>query len=330
MTKKYSLLTVGNAIIDILVNVEEDFLVQQKLDKSAMLLIDAEQSKDLYSKVNGATEMSGGSAANTAVAYGKFGGSTSYIGSIAKDQFGTIFTHDMQAANVDYSPVYVTGKPTSQSIILVTPDGERTMNTYLGASLDLAPEHIVDAQILAAKVIYFEGYLWYQPPARAAFGYIADLVKNTDTKISVSLADQFCVDNFRDDFTALIADGTIEIIFGNEDEINALYETKDFDTAMAANAKTGVLSFITRGDKGAVVQKGDFYRAVDVEPVANIVDLSGGGDIFAAGALFGLESGLSLVDCASLGCVAAREVIQTVGSHTRVDMVQVAKDAGLL
>lgn len=169
MTKKYSLLTVGNAIIDILVNVNEDFLVQEKLDKSGMLLIDAEQSEDLYSKVGDATEISGGSAANTAVAYGKFGGSTSYIGTIADDQFGTIFAHDMSGAGVDYDPIYVTGKPTSQSIILVTPDGERTMNTYLGASLDLAPEHIDDEQILAAKIIYFEGYLWYQPPCPCCF-----------------------------------------------------------------------------------------------------------------------------------------------------------------
>lgn len=330
MTKKYELLTVGNAIIDILVNVEEDFLVDQKLDKSAMKLVDADESNELYSKVGRATEKSGGSAANTAVGFGYFGGKGSYIGTIAKDQFGRVFKHDMDASGVHYDPIYVEGKPTSQSIILVTPDGERTMNTYLGASTDLGPEHINSEQILASKVIYFEGYLWYQPPAKQAFDHIAKLVKDTDTKISVSLADQFCVDNFRDSFKGLIEDGTIEILFGNEDEIKALYQVETFEEAMAENAKTGVLSFITRGANGAVAQKGDVTEYASVDPVFDIVDLTGAGDMFASGALYGLEKGLSLADCAQLGCVAAREVIQHMGPHPKVNIIDVAKTAGLL
>lgn len=330
MTHKYDLLTVGNAIIDILVNVEEEFLVAQNLDKSAMKLVEADESNALYAKVGEATERSGGSAANTAVGFGYFGGKASYIGTIAKDQFGTIFKHDMDASGVEYTPIYVEGKPTSQSIILVTPDGERTMNTYLGASTDLGPEHIDDALILSSKVVYFEGYLWYQPPAKAAFDHIAKLTKGTDTKISVSLADQFCVDGFRDSFAGLIADGTIEILFANEDEIKALYQVDTFDEAMAKNAKTGVLSFVTRGANGAMAQQGDVTVHASVDPVLNIVDLTGAGDMFAAGALYGLEHGLSLADCAQLGCVAAREVIQHMGPHPQVDIVAVAKKAGLL
>lgn len=330
MTKKYELLSVGNAIIDIIVNVEDQFLIDQKLEKSAMTLIDAQQTAKLYSKVDEAIEKSGGSAANTAIGFGKFGGNVNYIGTIAKDQFGTIFHHDMNAANVDYSPIYIDDKPTSQSIILVTPDGERTMNTFLGASTDLGPEHIVKEQILAAKVVYFEGYLWYQPPARKAFGLIADMVKDTDIKIAVSLADQFCVDNFRDDFKSLIADGTIEILFGNDDEIKALYQTNNFDDAMAANAKTDVLSFITRGAQGAVAQKGDKMTAVAVEPVSNIVDLSGAGDVFAAGVLYGLSIDLSHEDSTKLGCMAAREVIQTLGPHPQVDILKLGQQVGLL
>ncbi|PCI86330.1 MAG: adenosine kinase [Hyphomicrobiales bacterium] len=330
MSHKYDLLTVGNAIIDILVTVEEEFLVEQKLDKSAMKLVDADESKALYSKVGEATERSGGSAANTAVGYGYFGGKASYIGTIAKDQFGTIFNHDMDASGVDYTPIYVEGKPTSQSIILVTPDGERTMNTYLGASTDLGPEHIDKELILSAKTVYFEGYLWYQPPAKAAFDHIAKLTKGTDTKISVSLADQFCVDNFRDSFKGLIDDGTIEILFANEDEIKALYQVDTFEEAMAENAKTGVLSFITRGANGAVAQQGDVTEYASVDPVFDIVDLTGAGDIFAAGALYGLEHGMSLADSTQLGCVAAREVIQHMGPHPKVDIISVAKKAGLL
>lgn len=330
MSHKFQLLTVGNAIIDILVNVEEKFLVEQKLDKSAMKLVDADESNALYSKVGRATEKSGGSSANTAVGFGYFGGDAAYIGTIAKDQFGYVFKHDMDASGVFYEPIYVKGKPTSQSIILVTPDGERTMNTYLGASTDLGPEHIDDELILSAKTIYFEGYLWYQPPAKAAIDHIAKLVKNTETKISVSLADQYCVDNFRDSFKSMIEDGTIEILFGNEDEIKALYQVDNFDEAMAENAKTGVLSFITRGANGAVAQQGDVTEYASVDPVFNIVDLTGAGDLFAAGALFGLENGLSLGKCAALGCVAAREVIQHLGPHPQVDIVKIAKDAGLL
>lgn len=330
MSKKYELLTVGNAIIDILVNVEEEFLVEQKLDKSAMKLVNADESNALYDKVGRATEKSGGSAANTAVGFGYFGGNASYIGTIAKDQFGRVFKHDMDASGVHYEPIYVKGKPTSQSIILVTPDGERTMNTYLGASTDLGPEHIVEAQILASKIIYFEGYLWYQPPAKLAFDHIAKLVKDTDTKISVSLADQFCVHNFRDSFMGLIDDGTIEILFGNEDEIKALYQVDSFDEAMALNAKKGVISFITRGANGAVAQHGDILEYASVDPVFDIVDLTGAGDIFASGALYGLEKGLSLGDCAQLGCVAAREVIQHMGPHPTVDIVKIAKAAKLL
>ncbi len=330
MTKKYELLTVGNAIIDILVTVDEQFLIDQKLEKSAMKLIDEQETASLYSKVGEATEKSGGSAANTAIGFGKFGGSVSYIGTIAKDQFGTVFNHDMNAANVDYQPIFIDDKPTSQSIILVTPDGERTMNTYLGASTDLGPEHIVKEQILAAKVIYFEGYLWYQPPARKAFGLIAEMVKDTDIKIAVSLADQFCVDNFRDDFKALIADGTIEILFGNEDEIKALYQTESFDDAMADNAKTGVLSFITRGAEGAEAQRGSEMAQASVDPVYNIVDLTGAGDIFASGALYGLSIGLNLENCTKLGCLAAREVIQHMGPHPRVDIIKLGQQAGLI
>ncbi len=330
MSEKYSLLTIGNAIIDVLVKVDEAFISDNGLEKSAMKLIDEAETAALYAKVGEATERSGGSAANTAVGYGMFGGNACYIGTIADDQFGVIFSHDMKAANVAYDPIYVEGKPTSQSLILVTPDGERTMNTYLGASLDLGAEHIDKALILNSKTIYFEGYLWYQPPARAAFSHIVELIKGSDVKISVSLADQFCVDGFRDDFTQLINDGTIDIIFANEDEIKALYQCDDFDAALAENAKTGVLSFITRGGKGAVVQQGDVLERVGVDAVSNIVDLTGAGDVFASGALFGLEQGLSLSDCARLGCVAAREVIQHMGPHPKVDIIKVAKNAGLL
>ena len=329
MSRKYSLLTVGNAIIDILVKVEENFIGDNGLDKSAMKLVDAKETAELYAKVDEATERSGGSAANTAVGYGVLGGKAAYIGTIAKDQFGTIFSHDMKAAKVAYNPIYVEGKPTSQSIILVTPDGERTMNTYLGASLDLSPEHIDKEIILQSDVIYFEGYLWYQPPARLAFDHIVELIKGTDIKIAVSLADQFCVDAFRDDFKNLIANGTIDIIFGNEDEIKALYEVSDFDTAMQENAKTNVLSFITRGAKGAVAQHGSISETVSVDPVSNIVDLTGAGDIFASGALCGLERGLDLSKSAMLGCIAAREVIQHMGPHPTVDLIKLVEQANL-
>lgn len=327
---KYEVLTIGNAIIDILVNVDESFIAENGLDKSAMKLVDENETESLYKKVGEAVEKSGGSAANTAVGYGVFGGSASYIGTIAKDQFGKIFKHDMDVAKVAYEPIYVEGKPTSQSIILVTPDGERTMNTYLGASLELSPEHIVKQQILASKTIYFEGYLWYQPPARKAFSHIVELIKGTDIKIAVSLADQFCVDNFRDDFKALIKNGTIDILFGNGDEFKALYEVKEFDDILTANAKTNVLSFITRGADGAVAQKGNEIAHASVDPVFDIVDLTGAGDIFASGALYGLEHGLTLENSAKLGCVAAREVIQHMGPHPKVNLVEVAQQAGLL
>ncbi|MEK9754746.1 MAG: adenosine kinase [Rhodospirillaceae bacterium] len=311
----YDVLGIGNAIVDILAHAEDDFLKAQGLDKGAMALVDAERSAELYAKVGPAVECSGGSAANTIAGIASLGGRAAFIGKVADDQLGGVFRHDITALGVAFTtPPATDGTPTATSLVLVSPDAERTMQTYLGACVGLTPEDIDEAMVGAAAVTYLEGYLWDPPAAKEAFRKAAAVAHTKGRKVSLSLSDAFCVKRHRADFLKLIS-GHVDILFANEDEITSLYQVNEFDAALQAVRGHCDIVALTRGPKGSVVLSGDEVHVVDADPVARLVDTTGAGDAYAAGFLYGLSKGDDLARCAHIGNVAAGEVIQRLGAR---------------
>jgi len=314
-TAKYDVLGIGNAIVDILAHAEDDFLSAEGLDKGAMALVDAARAAQLYAKVGPAVECSGGSAANTIAGLASLGGRGAFIGKVADDELGQIFRHDIRALGVSFeTPPATDGAPTATSLVLVSPDAERTMQTYLGACVELGPDDISEDEIAAAQVTYLEGYLWDPPAAKEAFLKAAAIAHDKGRQVSLSLSDAFCVERHRGDFLELIS-GHVDILFANEDEINSLYQADEFDAALQAVRGHCDIVALTRGPKGSVVLAGDEVHIVDVDPVARLIDTTGAGDAYAAGFLFGLSQGDDLSRCAHIGNVAASEVIQHMGAR---------------
>jgi adenosine kinase len=327
---KYDVLGIGNAIFDVLVQTDEGFLARHGMTKGGMALIDEARATAIYADMGPATEMSGGSAANTIVGVANLGARAAYVGKVRDDQIGRLYTHDIRAAGVAFETKAASGGPaTGCSYILVTPDGERTMNTYLGAAQELMPADIDAAQIAASRIIYLEGYLWDPKSAKEAFVKAAIIAHGAGRQVALTLSDSFCVDRYRDEFLELMRKGTVDLVFANEAELHSLYQTSDFDTALKqlrADAKLGV---VTRSEKGCVVASQDGVVAAPAFPIEKLVDTTGAGDLFAAGFLFGLVRNASFEAAGRLGALAAAEVIQHIGARPQVSLKDLAKQNGL-
>jgi sugar/nucleoside kinase (ribokinase family) len=320
---------IGNAIVDVIAQADDAFLARQGLAKGAMQLIDAARAEALYAEMGPGIEMSGGSAGNTMAGIASLGGKGAYIGKVADDLLGRVYAHDMRATGVRFETAPLKGgAPTARSLILVTPDAQRTMNTFLGACIELGPEDVDRSLIEAAAVTYLEGYLFDPPRAKAAFQKAAEIAHGAGRKVSLTLSDAFCVERYRGEFRALI-EGHIDILFANEAEITALYETKDFDRALAAVRGKCEIAVLTRSERGSFVVTAEKTESVPAVKVAKLVDTTGAGDLYASGFLFGLTHGRDLVTCGRLGSLAAAEVIGHYGARPEASLQTLAKDAGL-
>ncbi|MCX7297349.1 MAG: adenosine kinase, partial [Hyphomicrobiales bacterium] len=327
----YDVLGIGNAIVDVIARAEDDFLAAQGMHKGGMALIDEARAAKIYDAMGPATESSGGSAANTIVGVASFGGRAAFVGKVKDDVLGKAFAHDIRAARVtfDTKPATEGASSTARCYIMVTPDGERTMNTYLGAAQDLKPSDIDEAAVAAAAVIYLEGYLWDPPKAKEAFVKAADIAHRNNRKVALTLSDSFCVDRYRSEFLDLIRKGTVDILFANEHELKSLYETADFDTAAKALRGDAKLAVVTRSEKGCAVISRDGIEAVQAMPIDKVVDVTGAGDLFAAGFLVGHSHGKDHRTSARLGALAAAEVIQHIGARPAVSLKGLAAENGL-
>ena len=315
---------VGNAIVDVISPVEEGFVAAHGLAKGAMTLIDTERALSLYDAMPPGMEMSGGSAANTMVGVASFGGDAAYIGKVRDDQLGEFFRHDMRAAGVDYDvDLSAEGPPTARCLIQVTPDAARTMNTFLGISSLLAPDDVDEALVASGEILYCEGYLWDIDVSKAAIRKAVAAAQAAGRTVSFTLSDGFCVERHHREWLDLV-DGPIDILFGNEVEICTLYETDDFDVAAAAIQGRCRAAFLTRSAKGSVIVTPDEMIEVPAEPVAEVVDTTGAGDLYAAGVLYGWSKGFDLTTCGRLGSIAAAEVIGHMGARPRVSLAALA------
>jgi sugar/nucleoside kinase (ribokinase family) len=326
---RYDVLGIGNAIVDVLARAEDDFLVQQDMRKGAMMLIDEERAGRIYEAMGPAIEISGGSAANTIVGCASFGGRAAFVGKVKDDELGHVFAHDIRAAGVAFdTPPASEGPSTGRCYVLVTADGERTMNTYLGAAQDLHPQDIDPEAIAGAAITYLEGYLWDPKHAKDAFLKAAAAAHHAKRLVALSLSDAFCVGRWRDEFLALVRDGTVDLLFANEAELQSLYQT-DFDTALATLRREARLAVVTRSEKGCVVVSRDQALVVPACAVERVLDTTGAGDLFAAGFLFGLAQGAGHERAASLGALAAAEVIQHLGARPQTSLKALAQERGL-
>ena len=328
---EHDVLCIGNAIVDIIAQCDDDFLVENGIIKGAMNLIDAKRAELLYSRMGPAIEASGGSAGNTAAGIASFGGRAAFFGKVAKDQLGQIYAHDIHAQGVafDTAPLTV-GPPTARSMIFVTPDGERSMNTYLGACVELGPEDVEADKARGAKVTYFEGYLWDPPRAKDAIRLTASHAHAAGREVSMTLSDSFCVERYREEFLDLMRSGTVDIVFANSHEIKSLYQTSSFDEALELIRRDCAMAAVTRSAKGSVIVRGDETVVIQATKVHQVVDTTGAGDLYAAGFLFGYTKGLPLQVCGDLGSLAAGLVIQQVGPRPRQNLKLEAEQAGLL
>jgi sugar/nucleoside kinase (ribokinase family) len=327
---KYDVLGIGNAIFDVLVQTDEGFLATHGMTKGGMALIDEARALSIYRDMGPATEMSGGSAANTIVGIASLGARAAYVGKVRDDQIGRLYSHDIRAAGVAFETAPAVGGPaTGCSYILVTPDGERTMNTFLGAAQELSPGDIDPAQIAAASILYLEGYLWDPKDAKDAFVKASTIAHDAGRQVALTLSDAFCVDRYRDEFFDLMRKGTVDLVFANEAELRSLYQTADFDVALSQLRRDARLAVITRSEKGCVVASGDGVTEVAAFPVDKIVDTTGAGDLFAAGFLFGLVRGVGHENAGRLGALAAAEVIGHIGARPQVSLKELARQNGL-
>jgi len=306
---------IGNAIVDVLSQTDDAFLGAQDLPKGTMTLIDAARAEELYGAMGPAVEVSGGSAANTLAGVAALGGQGAFIGKVRNDQLGGIFRHDIRATGVSFrTPAATEGAPTARCLIFVTEDAQRTMATYLGASVELGPDDLDAALIAGARITYLEGYLWDAPAAKEAFLAAARQAHEAGGKVALSLSDPFCVDRHRDSFVELIG-GHVDILFANEHEIRSLFQVETFDRALQAVRGHCEIAALTRSERGAVILAGEEVHVVDAEPISRVVDTTGAGDLFAAGFLYGYTQGRPLYDCARIGAVAAAEVISHFGAR---------------
>ncbi|MDK2762149.1 MAG: adenosine kinase [Sphingopyxis sp.] len=320
-TARFDVIAIGNAIVDVIARADDALIVAEGLTKGSMRLIDGEEAERLYAAMGPAIEMSGGSAANTLAGMAALGQRCSFIGQVADDQLGHVFTHDLRALGVAYeTPALREGAPTARCLILVTPDGQRTMNTFLGASHLLEQAMIDEAWIADSEILYLEGYLWDPELSRAAMRRAIAVARAAGRKVAFTLSDAFIIDRHGADFRTLIGEGLFDILFANEVEICALAETDDFEAAVAAVAAKVPLLVVTRGEQGALAIADGERTEVAAEPIETVVDTTGAGDLFAAGFLSGQAQGRPIAECLTMGAICAREIIAQVGPRAQTDL----------
>jgi adenosine kinase len=328
---RYDILGFGNAIVDVIALAEDDLLAKHGLNKGGMQLVDEATAQKLYEAMGPTTVVSGGSAANTIIGAASFGCSTAFVGRVKADEPGDMFAHDIRQAKVAFSTAPSTDGPaTARCLVFVTPDGQRTMNTYLGACQNLTEADVDEDMVKHSAITYLEGYLWDPPAAKAAFVKASHIARAAGQRVALTLSDAFCVDRYRDEFLGLIRDGSVQILFANEHELKSLYQTADVDTALGLLRAEKLLAVITRSEKGCVVIEGDTSLAVPAFPVNAVVDTTGAGDLFAAGFLAGLTRAKDIATCARLGALAAAEIIQHIGARPQTDLARLAADNGLV
>ena len=322
---RLDVLAIGNAIVDVIANTDDAFLDAEGLTKGSMRLIDAEEAERLYAHMGPAHQVSGGSAGNTAAGVAALGGRAGFIGQVAPDQLGAFYKHDLTAAGVEFTTEPTDfGIPTARSMILVTPDGHRTMNTFLGAAQHLPASALDEEQIRSAGIIYLEGYLWDPETPRYAMVKAIEISRSAGRKVAFTLSDSFCVDRHREGFNALIDEGRIDILFANEAEIQAMAGVAHVETAVAAFRDKVETLVVTRSEKGALATQRGERADVPAEPVDKVVDTTGAGDLFAAGFLTGQAQGRSLEQSLKLGAIAAAEVISHYGARPEADLKALA------
>jgi sugar/nucleoside kinase (ribokinase family) len=311
----FDVLGIGNAIVDVIAYAEDALLRELYLTKGAMTLVDEARIESLYRRMGPAREVSGGSCANTVAALAALGARTAYVGRVRDDQLGQVFGHDIRAAGVTFTNEPATGGPaTARCLIFVTPDAQRTMQTYLGACVELSPEDVDEDLVARSKVTYLEGYLWDRPEAKAACMKAAEICHRHGNRLALTLSDAFCVDRWRSEFKELV-EKEVDILFANEGEITSLYETEDFDGALQEVRRHVGFAALTRGPKGSVVLRGDEIHVIDAVPPQELLDTTGAGDLYAAGFLRALTMGLDLHACGRLGSMCASAIIAQYGAR---------------
>jgi sugar/nucleoside kinase (ribokinase family) len=331
MTTKYDIVGIGNAIVDILSHTEDNFLARENLHKGSMSLIDEDRAHHIYNVMQSTTVISGGSAANTIVGASQLGTKCAFIGKVKNDDLGHIFEHDLKSIGITYqTPHAHSGPSTARCYVLITPDGERTMNTYLGASQHLG-ENDVDEQIIKnTSIVYLEGYLWDPPEAKKAFLKASDLAHHNNGKVAFTLSDQFCVDRYRDEFVDLLVSKRIDILFANEHELKSLFVTEDIKDALHEIQKIVPLAVVTRSKLGSVIITNEDMKQCPAQPIQQLVDTTGAGDLFASGFLAGLIRQMDLEGCAHLGAMAASEIIQHIGARPETNLLELAQANGFI
>jgi len=330
MTEAVDVLGLGNSLIDIIATTDDSYLDAQDMAKGAMTLIDEDRAEALYAARHEPSIVSGGSAANTIVGVASFGVSSAYIGKVKNDPLGEIFARDIRANGVGFTTSAAAhGPATGRCFVYVTPDGERTMNTFLGASTYLSPGDVDEDLLRSARFVYLEGYMWDRPDAKEAFRKAGKIARAAGNRVSLTLSDSFCVDRFRGEFIDLMRTGVVDTVFANTDEVLSLYQTPHLTEALDALAREGVLGVVTRSEKGSVIVQGDDTTEVPAFPIARVVDTTGAGDLFAAGFLAGLARGAAHFDCARLGALAAGEIIQHLGARPAVSLAALAREHAL-
>jgi sugar/nucleoside kinase (ribokinase family) len=333
----FDVVAIGSALVDVLTDATSEDLARFDMAKGSMTLVDLARAGTLYGAMGPAIEVSGGSAANTAVGVAQLGGSVGFVGKVAADELGEIFLHDIAAAGVELGPT-VPAEPsqdpaddraTGRCLVYVTEDGERTMATHLGVASTLGPEDLDEAFVARAQVVYLEGYLWDLGPAKAAMRRAMQVAHDADSLVALSLSDPFCVQRHQREFLELLH-GDVDVLFANEDETMLLFGTPTFDDALVAVEETGLLAALTRGPEGSVVVAASGPVHIPADPVEHVADTTGAGDLFAAGFLYGLTQGKDPETCARLGGLCAAEVISHIGARPQADLRQRASHAGLL
>ncbi|HUZ67005.1 MAG TPA: adenosine kinase [Beijerinckiaceae bacterium] len=329
--RRFDVLGIGNAIVDVVASAEDDLLIRQHLQKGGMTLVDEARADSLSSFMTDAVKISGGSAANTVVGVASLGGKAAFIGKVKDDAAGREFAGDIRASGVHFeTPAALEGPSTARCLVFVTPDGERTMTTYLGACQNLGPRDVDRTLVEDSAILYLEGYLWDPPEAKAAFVQAAKIAHAAGNRVALSLSDPFCVDRYREEFLALLRDRHVDVLFANEHEIKSLYQTADLDAAVSASRDPDMLTIVTRSERGCIVATGGEKADFPAFPVQNLVDTTGAGDLFAAGFLTGLSLGANHETCARLAAFAASEAIQHFGARPQTNLRQLAHGAGVL
>jgi sugar/nucleoside kinase (ribokinase family) len=321
---RFDVVALGNALVDVLAYADDDFVARTGVQPGAMTMVDAVRSDEIYAEMGPATEISGGSAANTAAGVASFGGRAAYIGRVSDDAFGKVFSHDLRSIGVHFdSPSATTGAPTGRCLVIVTPDAQRTMCTFLGAGAELDESYVDEALIASSAVTYLEGYVWDPPAAKKAVRRAAAVAHQADQRVALTLSDPFCVERHREEFLELI-EGHVDILFANEHEITMLYEVDTFDEALHRVRGHCEIAALTRGPHGSVVVAGDDVHVIDAHPV-EVVDTTGAGDLYAAGFLYGLTHGHALATCGRLASLAAAEVISHLGARPAEVLAELAR-----